>query len=82
MFLLAKIVAIAILVWFAITAKAQGEYWLRWVIIGLIGYWLTWALLYLTFSIPIAPTFAALVVAYFIRKKLLQDAEKSKANSL
>ncbi len=77
MFILAKIVGVAILVWFAMSAKAQGEYWLRWVMVGLIGYWLTWFILYFTLSIPVLPTFAALAVVYFIRKKLLYDSEKT-----
>lgn len=78
MFILAKIVGIIVLVWFAITAKAQGEYWVRWVIIGLVGYWLTWTILYITLSIPVVPTFTALAVVYFIRKKLLHDSGKNK----
>jgi uncharacterized membrane protein len=81
MFILAKIVGIIVLVWFAITAKAQGEYWLRWVIVGLIGYWLTWIILYITLSMPIVPTFSALVMVYFIRKKLLHDSKKNKSNN-
>lgn len=76
MFILAKIVGIAVLVWFAMTAQAKKEYWLRWVLVGLIGYWLTWFLLYFTLSIPVLPTFVALAVAYLIRKKLIYDSEK------
>ena len=78
MFILAKIVGIIVLVWFAMTAKTQKEYWLRWVTVGLIGYWLTWTILYITLSIPIAPTFISLVVVYFIRKKLIHDSKKNK----
>ena len=78
MFILAKMVGIAVLIWFSMTGKAQGEYWLRWAIIGLIGYWLTWIGLYLTFSLPIAPTIGAFVVAFLIRKKLIYDAKKAK----
>jgi hypothetical protein len=81
MFILAKIVGIAVLIWFGMTAKAQGEYWLRWVIVGLIGYWLTWILVYMTLSMPIAPTFVALGVVYFIRRKLIDDAKKAKPHS-
>ncbi|MCK5728582.1 MAG: hypothetical protein KAH08_05110 [Methylococcales bacterium] len=76
MFILAKLVGIIVLVWFSMSAKAYGEYWLRWAIVGLVGYWLTWALLYATLSIPIGPTFAALGVTYFVRKKLVNDAKK------
>lgn len=81
MFILAKMVGIIVLVWFAMSAKSYGEYWLRWAIVGLIGYWLTWTLLYITLSIPIAPTFVALAVTYFIRKKLVYDANKNKTES-
>jgi FtsH-binding integral membrane protein len=79
MFILAKMVGIIVLIWFAMSAKSQGEYWLRWAIVGLIGYWLTWTLLYITLSMPILPTFAALTMTYFIRKKLMYDAQKNKA---
>ena len=81
MFILAKMVGIIVLVWFSMSAKAYGEYWLRWALVGLIGYWLTWILLYVTLSIPIGPTFVALAVTYFIRKKLVADAKKKQADN-
>ncbi|MCK5897961.1 MAG: hypothetical protein KAG06_02685 [Methylococcales bacterium] len=81
MFILAKMVGIIVLVWFSMSAKSYGEYWLRWAIVGLIGYWLTWILLYATLSIPIGPTFVALGVTYFIRKKLVYDAKKKQADN-
>lgn len=78
MFILAKLVGIGVLVWFAMTAKDQGEYWLRWALVGLLGYWLTWFLIYATVSIPFLDTAAAFAASYFIRQKLLYDAKKAK----
>jgi hypothetical protein len=49
MLLLAKFAGIAVLVWFYLTAKEKGEQPIKWAIIGLIGYWITWWALRLTF---------------------------------
>ena len=48
MLLLAKFAGIAVLVWFYLTAKEKGEPAIKWAIIGLIGYWITWWALRLT----------------------------------
>ena len=48
MLLLSKLAAIAILIWFYLTAKEKGEPPLKWVILAFIGYWLTWWLVNLT----------------------------------
>jgi len=42
MLLLAKAAGIAILVWFYLTAKNQGEPPIKWAVIGLMGYWIAW----------------------------------------
>ncbi len=78
MFILAKIIGIGVLVWFSITGKQQGEYWLRWALVGLLGYWLTWFLVYATVSIPFLDTAAAFTAAFFIRQKLVHDAKKAR----
>ncbi|NOQ36151.1 MAG: hypothetical protein GQ569_09690 [Methylococcaceae bacterium] len=82
MFILAKLIGIGVLVWFAMTGKEQGEYWLRWAIVGLLGFWITWFMVYFTLGMPILPTVAALAAAVLIRKKLLHDAKKSKEASV
>jgi hypothetical protein len=48
MLLLAKFAGIAVLVWFYLTAKEKGEQPVKWAVIGLIGYWITWWALRLT----------------------------------
>jgi hypothetical protein len=48
MLFLAKLAGVAILVWFFLTAKSQGEQPYKWAIIGLIGYWTTWWAIKLT----------------------------------
>lgn len=77
MFILAKLIGIGVLVWFAMTAKDQGEYWLRWAIVGLLGFWITWFLVYFTLGMPVLPTVAALAAVFLIRRKLIYDAKKS-----
>ena len=39
---LARFAAIAVLVWFYMTAKEKGQPPINWAITGLIGYWITW----------------------------------------
>ena len=92
MLLLAKVAGIAVLVWFYLTAKKQGEQAFKWAIIGLIGYWLTWWAIRLTvvaglsgvltkspviaFTVFQIPVVCAIAAAFLIRKKLLADADK------
>jgi len=92
MLFLAKAGGIAVLVWFFLTAKKQNQPAFQWAIIGLIGYWVTWWLVKLTFLTAVAglvaknmtamfvvtqiPALCAIAAAYFIRKKLLADAAK------
>jgi len=89
MLFLAKLAGVAILVWFFLTAKSQGEQPYKWAIIGLIGYWTTWWAIKLTvvtalvglvaksatmtFLLVQIPALCAIAVAFFIRKKLLAD---------
>ncbi len=86
---LARFAAIAILVWFYMTAKEKGESPINWAIIGLIGYWITWWMVKLTvvsalsgmvaknptgtFLLVQIPALCAIAAAFLIRKKLLAD---------
>ncbi|MFI3184858.1 MAG: hypothetical protein QX198_02625 [Methylococcaceae bacterium] len=92
---LARFAAIAVLVWFYLSAKEKGESPMNWAIIGLIGYWITWWLVKLTVVSALAamvaknptgtfllvqiPALCAIAAAFVIRKKLLKDADQ-KAN--
>jgi len=94
MLFLAKLAGILVLVWFYLTAKDKGEQPFKWAIIGLIGYWIAWWAVKLTvvaalsglvakspvmvFIVIQIPAFCAIAAAYFIRKKLLADAEAAK----
>ncbi len=89
MLFLAKLAGIAVLVWFFLTAKSQGEQPYKWAVIGLIGYWITWWAIKLTvvtalvgivaksatmtFLLIQIPALCAIAAAFFIRKKLLAD---------
>ncbi|WP_305910301.1 hypothetical protein Q9L42_003775 [Methylomarinum sp. Ch1-1] len=93
MLLLAKFAGILVLVWFYLSGKKIGEPPIKWAIIGLIGYWITWWLankLILSsltgmfaksavavFLVTQIPVVFALVAAYFIRKKLIGSAAAS-----
>ena len=95
MLFLAKLAGIAVLVWFFLTAKSQGEQPYKWAIIGLIGYWTTWWAIKLTVVTALAglvaksatmtfllvqiPAICAIAVAFFIRKKLLADIAEKKS---
>ena len=95
MLFLAKLAGIAVLVWFFLTAKSQGEPPYKWAIIGLIGYWTTWWAIKLTVVTALAglvaksatmtfllvqiPAICAIAVAFFIRKKLLADIAEKKS---
>jgi len=84
------IVGIAVLVWFYVTAKKVGEEPVKWVVIGMIGYWLACWVMKLTLVkvligsiakmgmgrvvVTQLPALFGLVAAFFIRKKLLADS--------
>ncbi|GAB6141177.1 hypothetical protein JCM14076_19060 [Methylosoma difficile] len=91
--LLAKAASFAVIVWFYLTAKNHSQPPVQWAVIGLIGFWLAWWAVKLTFLTPLVglagknatgvflltqiPAFVAIAAAYFIRKKLLADLQKS-----
>lgn len=82
--LLAKIVAVAILVWFFHSAKENGQEPFKWAIIGLVGFGITWEAAHLitdamTENRLIASTLPAVIAAvgaWAIRQKLVSDAKK------
>lgn len=90
MLFLAKVGAIAVLVWFYLSAQKQNQPPVKWAIIGLIGYWLTWWLVKLSvigilpssltrtavmgFVVMQIPALCALLASYFIRQNLVHDA--------
>ncbi|MDO9105360.1 MAG: hypothetical protein Q7U57_10400 [Methylovulum sp.] len=92
MLFLAKAAGIAIMVWFYMTAKEKGESTVKWVVIGLMGYWLAWWAVKLTvlaglvglfgknftavFIVTQIPAICAIGAAYLVRKKLLADIAK------
>jgi xanthosine utilization system XapX-like protein len=89
MLLLAKLAALTIGIWFYMTADKVGEPPAKWVIIGLIGYLITWFIVDLTLVkaltaavakkstavivITQIPAVCGLIAAYFIRNKLLSN---------
>lgn len=83
--LLAKIAAVAILVWFYHSAKENGQEPFKWAIIGLIGFAITWEAIHLitdsvTQNRAIASTLPAIIAtigAWLIRQKLISDAKKN-----
>ncbi len=94
---LAKFGAVAVLVWFYLSAQKQNQPPITWAIIGFIGYCITWGLVYLIFGevLPKAltrsagmgflvmqiPALTAMVAAYLIRQKLVHDAENSSSSA-
>lgn len=96
MLFLAKLAGILVMVWFYLSAKKQGEPPVKWAIIGLIGYWITWWLAneiilstlfgmfskssVLVFLVTQIPVAAGVAVVLFVRKKLITDAEKNNTN--
>lgn len=94
MLLLPKLAALGIVIWFYMSADKAGEPAVKWAVIGLIGYLITWLLLDKTiatalsaavakkgladFFIDQIPTLGGLAAAHFIRKKLLRDANTAK----
>ncbi len=86
--LLAKMAAVAVLIWFYLTAKDNDELPIKWAIIGLIGFAITWEMAHLAadallpkspssaFISSNAPAFVGVAAAWLIRKKLLLDAKR------
>ncbi len=89
MLLLAKFAGILVLVWFYLTGKKLGEPAVKWAIIGLVGYWISWwltnklILASLTgmfakssgavFLVTQIPVICAVAAVFFIRKKLINS---------
>ena len=94
MFVLAKLLAIAVVAWFFSSAKEHGESPINWAIIGLIGYAIIWVGVKFTLvdalwgAVKTAPTAGVLLAqvpalcgvagTFFIRKKLIANAEAEK----
>lgn len=82
--LLAKIIAVAMLVWFFLSAKEHQQPPFKWAIIGLIGYAITWEAAHLlTDSLSenrlvaaTVPAIIAMISAFFIRAKLIADTKR------
>ena len=98
MWFLARFASVAVLVWFYLTAQKKNQPPVKWAIIGFIGYWLTWGLVYLTlvkatmasvvptgftmvFLVNQIPAVAAICASFFIRKKLMSDAEAAEGEN-
>ncbi len=98
MLFLAKAAGIAVIVWFYMTAKKHGQSPIKWVIIGLMGYWIAWWAIKLTILAPIVglfgknftmvfivtqiPALCAMAAAYLVRKKLLADLPSNSEQNL
>lgn len=94
MLIIAKLAGILVIIWFYLAGKKLDGAGVKWALIGLVGYWLTWWLsreIILTsfigvtsknssfiFFVTQIPVVCAVVVAFFVRKKLINDTEKDK----
>ena len=92
MLLVAKLVALGIVIWFYMTATEKKQPPVKWAAIGLIGYSIVWLLVYKGLAVPLSsgkaggadfvihqiPVIAGLVTAHLIRKKLLSEANSGK----
>lgn len=94
MYLLSKLAAFAIAIWFYMTADEHSEPPFKWVVTGLIGYVIVWLLVDFAFDslagtkiaksgasfiIDLLPAVAGLGAAYFIRKKMLSNLTTTKS---
>lgn len=91
MFILAKLLAVAVVVWFFTSAKEHQQSPINWAIIGLIGYILVWYGVKFTlvdalwasvktspsagFLLLQVPVLCASIAAFFIRKTLITHTE-------
>jgi hypothetical protein len=94
MYLLAKLAALGIVIWFYMTADKAGQPPVKWAVIGLIGYIIAYLIASFTLGTALTamvakkssalimisqlPAFCGLVAAYFIRKKLISNAHAGK----
>ncbi len=91
MLILAKVLAIAVLVWFYSTAREKGEPAINWAVTGFIGYAIVWGLIYAlinklfgvsakgSFVIMQIPALCAIATTYFIRQKLCSNAAEKES---
>ncbi len=89
MLLLAKLTGILVLVWFYITGKKLAQPAVKWAVIGLIGYWITWWLAnklilssltgmfakssIVVFLVTQIPVICAVIAIFLIRRKLISS---------
>ena len=94
MLFLAKLGALVVVIWFYMTADKNGAPPVKWAVIGLIGYLISWFLVDSVIDNALAviiakrgtgaivlgqiPALGGLLAAYFIRKKLVSDANAAK----
>ena len=81
MLILIKLAAIAIAIVFYQTGKGHGENGIRWAIVGLIGYFLAFAIAMLLIGETLIAIVLACVAVYFTRLQLLRMLAKKKALS-
>ncbi|NOU22426.1 MAG: hypothetical protein HOO93_11700 [Methyloglobulus sp.] len=71
MLLLAKLAALGVIIWFYMTADKAGGPPVKWAIIGLIGYLITWLLLDKTVASTLSAMVAKKGLADFIIDQML-----------
>lgn len=71
MLLLAKLAALGIIIWFYMTANKVGEPPIKWAIIGLVGYLITWLLLDKTVASPLSAMVAQKGLADFLIDQII-----------
>jgi uncharacterized membrane protein YjfL (UPF0719 family) len=93
MLLLTKLAALGVVIWFYMSAEKNGQPAVKWAVIGLVGYIITWFLVDFSldtalsaitaknrgaaFIIGQVPAFVGLLAAHFIRKKLVSNIGKA-----
>ena len=92
MLLIAKLIALGIVIWFYMSAQKAGEPPVKWAVIGLIGYTIVWFLIYKAVAVPLSsgkagaadfiihqiPAIIGLLTAQWVRKKLISNAAVAK----
>jgi uncharacterized membrane protein YjfL (UPF0719 family) len=93
MLLLTKLVALGIVIWFYMAAEKNGQPPIKWAVIGLIGYVISWFIVDFfidnafsavtakskggAFFVGQIPVLGGLLAAYFIKNKLVHDAKSA-----
>ena len=92
MLLIAKLIALGIMIWFYMSAQKAGEPPVKWAVIGLIGYTIVWFLVYRIVAVPLSsgkagaadfiihqiPAVIGLLTAHWVRKKLMREVTVAK----